>query len=171
MFVVFLVPPKSDYRPEFKRGDVKTSTSDDLKGPYMEHVNWNFTCCIRNVLPGKGSTLFEFYYNGNLRLQSKDNVGQVEESSEHDHTKQVKWIFTSSFNRSDNAGKMKCHVNWKAGRHKSGLESIPTDNVEVRCKYPHLERKICLDNKIFWKTYCIIWYQPVSKYHIGTKFN
>ena len=140
MFLVFVVPPKIDYRPDFLQEHVKTSPSDDLWGPYLENKTWKFTCRIRNVLPGKESTLFEFYYNDNLRLQSKDKVGQVEETEERDHTKQVKWRFTTSFNRSDNGGKMKCRVNWKAGQYKSGLDSIPIENVQVRCKYPCWER-------------------------------
>ena len=143
MFLVFVVPRKIDYRPDFLQEDVKTSPSNDLRGPYLENVNWKFACRIRNVLPGKNSTLFEFYYNGNLRLQSKDNVGEIEESNEHDHTKQVKWIFTTSFNRSDNAGKMKCRVKWKAGQYKSGLDSIPTEKVQVKCKYPCWEKSFC----------------------------
>ena len=137
MFLAFPVPPESDYKPNFVQGDLNIGSSNYLAGPYLENVEMTFSCRIREVSPGKESTLFEFYYNGNLRLQSKDNVGQVEESNERDHTKQVRWMFTTSFNRSDNGGKMKCRVNWKAGQYnRSGLESIPTENVQVICKYP-----------------------------------
>ena len=89
------------------------------------------------MLPGKESTLFEFYYDGNLMLQSKDNVGRVVESDEPDHTNHVTWIFTTSFNKSDNGGKMLCCVNWKEGQYnREDLKSIPTENVQVVCKYP-----------------------------------
>ena len=134
MFVVFLVPPKSDYKPDFKHGYVKASPSGDLKGPYLENVNWEFTCHIRNVLPGKDNTLFEFYYNGKLRLQSK-GVGDIVETDEHDHTKHVKWTFTTSFNRSDNGGNMWCHVRWEVGQYtRKNLKSTPANNVHITYK-------------------------------------
>ena len=134
-FVAFLVPPKTDYTPEFIRGYLKLSSLKNLSGPYLENVNEKFTCHIKKVLPGNDSTLFQFYYDGNLRLQSKDGIGQVLESDEPDHTKHVTWEFATFFNRSDNGGKMKCHVNWTAGQYKRpGLKSIPTEKVQVICK-------------------------------------
>ena len=133
-FCCILVPPKSDHRPDFKQGPVKTSPSSDLKGPYLENANWEFTCEIRHVLPGKNNTSFEFYYNGNLRLQSK-GVGQLVETDEDDHTKHVKWIFTTSFTRSDNGGNMLCQVMWKAGQYnKQHLKSALAKNVQITCK-------------------------------------
>ena len=133
----FLVPPESGYKPDFIQGNLKTGSSNYLAGPYLENLEQEFSCHIHKVLPGKESTLFEFYYDGNLRLQSKDNVGRVVESDEPNHTKHVKWIFTTSFNKSDNGGKMLCCVNWKEGQYnREDLKSIPTENVQVVCKYP-----------------------------------
>ena len=129
--VAYLAPPKTDYKPELMR----TDPSKDLVGPYHENINEHFTCCIRKVLPGKSSTSFKFYYDGKLRLQSKGGVGEVVERTESDGTKLVEWKFTTSFNRSDNGGNMRCHVIWKAGPYnRPGLKSINTENVQVKCK-------------------------------------
>ena len=132
-----VVPPKSDNNPYLVRGHREIRPLKDLAGPYQENVNRKFSCHIRQVLPGKDSTSFEFYYNGKLRLHSKEGVGKVVESDERDDTKHVTWIFTTSFNRSDNGGNMRCHVNWQEGQYyRRGLKSITTGNVKVRCKCP-----------------------------------
>ena len=132
MFVV--VPPKSGSKPYLIRGHREIHPLKDLAGPYREDVNYKFSCHVRKVLPGKDSTSFEFYYNGRLRLQSKEEVGKVVESDERDGTKRVTWKFTTSFNRSDNRGSMRCHVNWQGGLYtRRGLKSS-TENVKVRCK-------------------------------------
>ena len=137
MSVAFPVPPESDDKPDFIRGNSKTGSSNYLAGPYLENAEQKFSCHIHKVLPGKESTSFEFYYGENLRLKSKDNVGRVVESDEQDHTKHVKWIFTTAFNKSDHGGKMLCHVHFKAGQNNIQLlKSIPTENVQVICKYP-----------------------------------
>ena len=116
-------------------------THENLAGPYLENVNENFTCYIRNILPGKDSTSFMFYYNDNVRLQS-DEIGDVVEGNQDDGTMFVEWRFTTSFNRSYNAGKFSCHVNWKAGQfNKSGLKSKMTKNVKVICKCPSIQSK------------------------------
>ena len=94
--VVFLVPPNADYVPNFTRVNPRTSQQKDLTGPYLENNIEDFTCYIRNVLPGKDSSSLTFYYNGKLRLQSK-NVGTVLESNESDGTKSVAWWFNTSF--------------------------------------------------------------------------
>ena len=136
LYVIFLVPPEANYKPDFTRGDLRTNPPKDLAGPYLEHVNEDFTCDIRNVLPGKDSTVFKFYYDSSSRLRS-NNIEQVEEISQLDQTKHVVWTFSTSFHRSDNGGKMRCIVNWKAGQYnKIGLRSDLTENVQVTCKYP-----------------------------------
>ena len=146
----FSVPPKTDYRPEFIRGDLKLSSSKDLARPYVENVNEKFTCHIQKVLPGIDSTLFEFYYDGNLRLQSKDGVGQVVENDEPDHTKHIRWEFATFFNRSDNGGKMKCHVNWTAGQYKRpDLSSILSEKVQVKCKCLMIYIRLFISASIF----------------------
>ena len=135
LYTVFLVPPESNYKLGFRRGYLRTNPPKDLTGPYLEHVNEDFTCDIRNVLPGKDSTLFRLYYDGNLRLKS-DSVGEIEEVGEPDNTKHVVWTFSTSFNKSDSGGKMRCNANWGAGQYsRRGLKSELTENVHVTCKY------------------------------------
>ena len=135
LYAVFLVPPEADYQPGFVRGDLRTNPRRKLAGPYLQHVNEDFTCYIIHVLPGKDSTLFSFYYNGKLRMRS-DRVGEVVEVNELDHTKHVIWIFSTSFNKSDNGGNMRCIVSWEAGQYsRRGLQSELTENVQVMCKY------------------------------------
>ena len=46
----------------------------------------------------------------------------------------MEWKFTTSFNRSDNGGDMRCHVNWPELLYTSGLQSTSLENVQVRCK-------------------------------------
>ena len=145
MFDVILVPPESDYKPYLIRGHRYIGSLNYLTGPYLENVKRKFSCHIHKVLPGTESTLFEFYYDGNLKFQSKDKVGQVVENDESDHTKHVKWIFTTSFNKRDNGGNMTCHVSWKAGQyHMPDLLSISTENVQVVCKYPMICSTACI---------------------------
>ena len=133
--LLFLVPLKAGRGPCFVRGDLRTIPLKDLAGPYLEYMNENFTCDMRHVLPGKDNTLFEFYYNGKLRLQS-NKVGEIIEVGEKDQTKHVVWIFSTSFKRSDNGGKMRCIMNWEAGQYsRTRLMSELTENVEVTCKY------------------------------------
>ena len=133
---VFIVPPKTDYDPHLTRGDPRVWPPKDLAGPYLQNVNEGFTCYIRNVLPGKNSTSFMFYYDNKLRLQSKARAGEVVESDDSDGTKFVEWKFTISFNRSDNGGKMRCIVNWKTGQYsRTGLKTRLTENIQIVCKY------------------------------------
>ena len=102
----------------------------------MENVNTDFTCLIRYVVPGKDSTSFMFYYDNTLKLQSDNGTGEVAESYDHDGTNIVQWKFTTSFNRSNNGGKMQCIVNWKAGQYvRSGLKGRLTEHITLICKY------------------------------------
>ena len=80
------------------------------------------------------SILFKFYYDGELRLQTKDGAGEVLDSKLSDGTKFVEWKFTTSFNRSDNGDYMRCHVNWIELLSRPDLKSTNTKNVQVICK-------------------------------------
>ena len=111
----------------------------DLGGPYLENLSEDFVCSIRNVLPGKESTLFKFYYNSKVRFQSENATGKVVEKDEADGTKYLEWKFTTSFNRSDNGGVLRCGVDWKTGQYEMiGLKSKLTVHAEVICKYPKI---------------------------------
>ena len=143
LYVVFLVPPKADNPPDFIRGDLRKNPQRDLSGPYLQHVNEDFTCHIRGVLPGKDNTLFALYYDGKTRTGS-DRVGEVVETDEFEHTKHVVWTFSTSFNRSDNGGNMRCIVSWEVGQYsRRGLKSELTENVQVICKYPMIHSSSC----------------------------
>ena len=109
----------------------------DLVGPYLENANEDFTCVIRKIQPGNESTLFMFYYDGKLRLQSANGTGVVLEDNQDECTKLVEWRFTTMFYRSDNGGKFRCDVNWKAGPYsKTGLSSKVAESATVICKCP-----------------------------------
>ena len=143
-YILFIVLPGIENEPSLTRENSKTMTYENLAGPYLENIHENFTCYIRNILPGKNSTSFMFDYNDNVRLQS-DEIGEVVEGKQDDGTMFVEWRFTTPFDRSDNAGKFSCHVNWKAGQYSnSGLKSKMTDNVTVICKCPNINSKICI---------------------------
>ena len=127
--------PAHDNEPILTHKNSKT-VQQDLAGPYLENANEEFTCYIRNILPGNYSTSFLFYYNGKLRLESANGTGEVLESNQGDGTKFVEWKFTTMFHRSDNGGKFGCTVNWKAGPYRrSGVNSRVTKNAKVICKY------------------------------------
>ena len=131
-----LVPPKTDFIPSLTLQNPER-LSQNLAGPYLEDVNEDFTCYIRNVLPGKDSTSFKFYYDSKLRLQSKNGIGKVVENDESDGTKYVEWKFTNLFDRSDNGGTFRCDVDWKAGQYQvMGLRSKLIEYVNVTCKCP-----------------------------------
>ena len=135
-FVVIIVLPANDNELTLTHRNSKTMLQQDLVGPYLENVNEDFTCIIRNILPGKESTSFMFYYNDKLRLQSANGTGEVLQSNQADGTKLVEWKFPSMFHRSDNGGKFRCHVIWKAGLYSNtDLKSKVTENVTVICKY------------------------------------
>ena len=135
-FVVITVLPANDNEPNLRHRNSKTMQQQNLVGPFLENVNEDFACIIRNILPGNESTSFMFHFNGKLRLQSANDTGEVLQSNQADGTKLVEWKFTSMFHRSDNGGKCRCYVNWKAGLYsKSGLKSKVTENVAVTCKY------------------------------------
>ena len=115
---------------------MRTSPKEDLTGPYLENEEENFTCYIRNVLPGKNNTSFSFYYNGKLILQSNNGTGEVVEKDEGDGTKFVEWRFTTLFKRRDNDGNFWCTLDWKAGSYeKLGLRSNLAEHTKVICKY------------------------------------
>ena len=138
--VVFSVPPKSDAKPILMR---RTFPQEDLTGPYLENVDENFTCYIRNVLPGKDSTSFSFYYNYKLRLQSNNGTGEVVEKDEGDGTKYVEWKFTTKFDRGDNGGNFRCTVDWQAGSFEElGIRSDLTEHTKVICKCPMIYDRI-----------------------------
>ena len=131
-----LVPPETDSKPIVRHGNNKTLPCEDLAGPYLENVPENFTCSIKNVLPGKDSTSFSFYSSDKLTLQSKNGIGDVIEMDEDDGTKHVEWKFSTSFSRKDNGGNFSCNVDWKAGQYNiSGIHSKVTEHVNVTCKY------------------------------------
>ena len=118
------------------RGNLHLLPQEDLAGPYFENVDENFTCYITHVSPGKNSTSFKFYFNSEIRLQSKSGTGEVVEQDESDGTKYVEWKFTIMFDRGDNGGTFMCTVDWKAGHYEElGLQSKLTVNVNVKCKY------------------------------------
>ena len=133
--VVVVVSPKADFKPSLTRGNLNSFPQEDLTGPYFENVDENFTCYITNVLPGKNSTSFKFYFNSKIRLQSKTGTGEVVEKDESDGTKYVEWKFTTMFDRSDNGGNFRCTVDWKAGQYEElGLQTKLTVPVNVKCK-------------------------------------
>ena len=152
--------PANDTEPSLTRRKSKTVPQQDLAGPYLENVNVDFMCYIRNILPGKDSTSFMFYYNGKLRLQSANDTEEVLEGNQGDGTKFVEWKFTTTFNRSDNGGKFDCTVKWKAGPHsKSGLKSKVTENTTVICKCPKHTTEPLLSNHMeigIWKLECSV---------------
>ena len=135
-YVIIIVPPEADFQPGLMRGNFRNIPPANLAGPYLENEDEDFTCYIRNVLPGKNSTSFKFYYDGKLRLQSKKGAGEVVETNESDHTKRVEWKFKTLFNRNDNGGNFRCEVDWKAGQYEvMGLRSKLTEHVNVICKF------------------------------------
>ena len=135
MCVAFLVPPKADHAPSLTRGNPQKMLEEQLAGPYLENVSENFTCSIQNIVPGKDSTSFLFYFGDNLRLQSETGTGKVVEVNHGDGNKSVEWRFSTLFKRSDNSGQFWCSVNWKAGQYsRIGLKSKVTDNTKVTCK-------------------------------------
>ena len=139
-----IVPPKPDVEPSLQRENPKTLPQEALAGPYLENLNEDFICSIKNVLPGKKSTSFKFYQNSKLRLQSKNGTGEVAEKDEGDGTKYVEWKFTTSFNRSDNRGTLRCSVDWKAGQYEViGLKSKLTEHTNIACKRLMILAKTC----------------------------
>ena len=131
-----LVPPETDFQPILTHGNNKTSLQEDLAGPFLENITEDFTCTIRNVLPGNKSTSFSLYFGDKLRLESKNGTGQVIEKDEGDGTKYVEWKFSTAFSRSDNGGNFTCNVDWKAGQYnETGLRSKWIQDVNVTCKY------------------------------------
>ena len=143
-----LVPPEAVFEPSLTRGNPKTMPH--LAGSYLENTNEDFTCSIRNVLPGKDSTSFEFYYGSKLRLQSKNGAGEIVEKDEGDGTKSVEWKFTTFLNRNDNGGNCRCSVDWKAGQYEEmGLRSKLVDHLNVTCTCQNIYTKLRLENKDF----------------------
>ena len=139
-----LVPPETDSKPILSHENTKTLLREDLTGPYLENVPENFTCSIRNVLPGKDSTSFSFYSSGKLILQSKNGTGEVIEMDENDGTKFVEWKFSTIFSRNDNGGNFSCNMDWEAGQYKiSGVHSEVTQHVNVKCKYVSIYNRTC----------------------------
>ena len=149
--VVIIVLPANETKPSLTHRNSKVMPQQDLVGPYLENVTADFTCVIRNILPGKESTLFMFYYNGKFRLQSANGTGEVLEGNPGDGTKFVEWKFNTMFHRRDNGGNFWCHVNWKAGPYrKSGLKSKVTENATVICKCPKQTKHHGLESRICW---------------------
>ena len=137
LHVVIIVLPANENEVSLTHRNSKIMPQQDLVGPYLENVKEDFTCVIRNILPGNESTSFMFYYNGQLRHLSANGTGEVIEGNQGDGTKFLEWKFTTMFHKSDNGGKFWCHVDWKAGPYsKSGLKSKVTENAKVICKCP-----------------------------------
>ena len=134
-----LVPPKTAIGPILTHENTKTLPQEDLAGPYLENVTENFTCSIKNILPGKDSTSFSFYSGKKLRLRSENGTGKVIQNDEGDGTKYVEWKFSTFFSRSENGGNFSCNVDWKAGQYmETDLSSTMTQYVNIMCKYPIL---------------------------------
>ena len=105
----------------------------------MENVIQDFTCGVKNVLPGKNSTSFKFCYNGRVGLQSKNGMGTVVENDQGDGTKYVEWKFSTWFNRNDNGGKFSCAVDWKVAQYGvMDLKSKVVEHANITCKCPTL---------------------------------
>ena len=143
---MILVPPKTE--PDLFRGNSRPLPQADLAGPFLENVTEYFFCYVSNVLPGKNSTSFKFYFDGKLRHQSKDGVGEVVEKDEGDGTKSVEWKLNTFLSRSDNGGNFRCEVDWKAGQYEiMGLSSKQTEQVNVTCECPALYNRTTFNNK------------------------